>query len=59
MKIKINLQDPETRKVWEAVLEARREVASWPAWKRGEYAATAEEGPDYLVNHDPGDEHRE
>lgn len=35
-KIKLNLDDPETRKVWETVLEARREVASWPAWKRGE-----------------------
>lgn len=35
-KIKINLDDPETRAVWDAALEAKREVASWPAWKRGE-----------------------
>ena len=35
-KIKISLEDPETRAIWETVLEARREVASWPAWKRGE-----------------------
>lgn len=37
-KIKISLDDPEIRKVWNTVLEARREVASWPAWKRGEEA---------------------
>jgi hypothetical protein len=37
-KIKISLDDPEVRKVWNTVLEARREVASWPAWKRGEEA---------------------
>lgn len=39
-KIKISLENPEIRKVWETVLEARREVASWPAWKRGEDVAT-------------------
>lgn len=37
-KIKISLEDPEIREIWNAVLEARREVASWPAWKRGEEA---------------------
>ena len=36
-KIKISLEDPEIRAIWETILEARREVASWPAWKRGEY----------------------
>jgi beta-ureidopropionase / N-carbamoyl-L-amino-acid hydrolase len=35
-KIRINLDDPHTRAVWEAALAAKREVASWPAWKRGE-----------------------
>lgn len=41
-KIKISLEDPEIREIWNTVLEARREVASWPAWKRGEEAtATA------------------
>jgi hypothetical protein len=35
-KIKISLDDPETRAVWNAALRARDEVASWPAWKRGE-----------------------
>jgi hypothetical protein len=35
-KIKISLENPEIRAIWETVLEARREVASWPAWKRGE-----------------------
>lgn len=37
-KIKISLEDPEIREIWNTVLEARREVASWPAWKRGEEA---------------------
>lgn len=36
-KIKISLEDPEIRAIWETALAARREVASWPAWKRGEY----------------------
>jgi hypothetical protein len=35
-KIRICLDDPETRAIWDTVLEARREVASWPAWKRGD-----------------------
>lgn len=35
--IKISLKDPEIRAIWETALEARREVASWPAWKRGDY----------------------
>lgn len=35
-KIKISLEDPEIRAVWNAALRARDEVASWPAWKRGE-----------------------
>jgi hypothetical protein len=41
-KIKISLEDAEIRKVWETVLDARRKVAEWPAWKRGEDVATAE-----------------
>ncbi len=45
-KIKISLENPKIRAIWETVLEARREVASWPAWKRGEYDAPAtEEAP--------------
>jgi hypothetical protein len=40
-KVKISLEDPEIRKIWETVLEAKREVESWPAWKRGEEVATA------------------
>lgn len=35
-KIKIRLDDPKTRAVWDTVLRAREEVAAWPAWKRGE-----------------------
>jgi len=34
--IKLNLEDPEIREIWETILEAKREVASWPAWKRGD-----------------------
>lgn len=36
-KVKIVLTDRETRAVWLCALRAAREVASWPAWKRGEY----------------------
>lgn len=42
-KIKIRLDDPETRAVWRAALRARDEVARWPAWKRGEVAAGSDE----------------
>lgn len=35
-KIKISLEDPETRAIWETALAARREYETWPAWKRGE-----------------------
>jgi hypothetical protein len=38
MKLKIVIDDPETRAVWETVQRAKAEVASWPAWKRGEEA---------------------
>lgn len=36
MKIKLRLDDQETRAVWDAAQKAKTEVASWPAWKRGE-----------------------
>ena len=42
-KIKISLENPEIRAIWETALEARREVASWPAWKRGEDVPSASE----------------
>lgn len=35
-KLGILVDDPETRAIWEAANQAAREVASWPAWKRGE-----------------------
>lgn len=45
-KIKISLENPEIRAIWETALEARREVASWPAWKRGEdVAPSSDENP--------------
>lgn len=40
VKIRINLDDPETRATWGAVQRAKEEVASWPAWKRGEVPST-------------------
>ena len=39
IKIKISLADPQVKEVWESAVEAKREVASWPAWKRGEDVA--------------------
>ena len=36
MKIKIKLDDPQTLAIWNAAQKAKAEVASWPAWKRGE-----------------------
>jgi hypothetical protein len=35
-KLKLDVSDPHTRAIWETVLRARDEVASWPTWKRGE-----------------------
>lgn len=39
-KVKIRIDDPETRAIWETAQRAKAEVASWPAWKRGEGIAT-------------------
>jgi hypothetical protein len=36
MKLKLKLDDPQTRAVWDTVQRAKEEVANWPAWKRGE-----------------------
>ncbi len=36
MKLKLKLDDQETRAVWATVQRAKDEVAGWPAWKRGE-----------------------
>jgi hypothetical protein len=36
VRLGIRLDDPETRATWEAAQRAKAEVASWPAWKRGE-----------------------
>lgn len=43
MAVKIKLDDPETRATWEAAQQAKKEVESWPAWKRGESAAASGE----------------
>lgn len=45
MKIKIRIDDPETRAVWETAQKAKAEVASWPAWKRGEETPRASTEP--------------
>lgn len=37
MKLKIRIDDEETRALWETAKRAKAEVESWPAWKRGEY----------------------
>lgn len=52
-KIKICLDDPETRAVWETALEARREVASWPAWKRGEEEPVKKPKPEAKLKKKP------
>jgi hypothetical protein len=36
MKLKIRIDDDETRALWETAKKAKAEVESWPAWKRGE-----------------------
>jgi ADP-ribose pyrophosphatase YjhB (NUDIX family) len=43
-KIKISLADPHVKAVWDSVLAAKREVESWPAWKRGDDVAAASPG---------------
>lgn len=40
-KLKLKLDDPHTREVWQAVQRAKTEVAAWPAWKRGGVNDTA------------------
>jgi hypothetical protein len=34
-KIKIDISDPETKKIWDAAVAAKEEVDSWPEWKKG------------------------
>jgi hypothetical protein len=36
MKLKLNIQDEQTSRVWDAALRAQTAVEKWPAWKRGE-----------------------
>lgn len=35
-KVQISLDDIETRETYESAQQAREEVSSWPAWKRGD-----------------------
>jgi len=42
-KIKIRLDDPQVRKVWETAKRAATEVAMWPDWKANECRCTPEE----------------
>lgn len=46
MKLKLKLEDPQTRAVWETVQQAKKEVAGWPAWKRGEEPASTTAKPE-------------
>jgi hypothetical protein len=55
-KIKISLENPEIRAIWETVLEARREVASWPAWKRGEDVVSSSDDTPVLSSTEPDQE---
>jgi hypothetical protein len=36
MKLKIRIDDDETRALWETAMRAKAEVESWPAWKHNE-----------------------
>ena len=36
MKLKIRIDDDETRALWETAKKAKAEVESWPAWKHNE-----------------------
>jgi len=36
MKLKIRIDDAETRALWETAKKAKAEVESWPAWKHNE-----------------------
>ena len=45
MKLKIVIDDPETRAVWETAQAAKAEVAAWPAWKRGDDTPVVPEAP--------------
>ena len=45
MKLKILIDDPETRAVWETAQRAKAEVAGWPAWKRGDQTDAPAAGP--------------
>jgi hypothetical protein len=46
VKLRIKLDDPETRAVWETVQRAKAEVAGWPAWKRLDGAVRSPPMPD-------------
>ena len=36
MKLKIRIDDDETRALWETAKKAKAEVESWPSWKHNE-----------------------
>lgn len=50
MKLKIRIDDDQTRALWETAKRAKEEVESWPAWKhnelpRGDASASEEIAP--------------
>lgn len=36
MKLKIRIDDDESRALWETAKKAKAEVENWPAWKHNE-----------------------
>jgi hypothetical protein len=45
MKLKIRIDDDETRALWETAKKAKAEVESWPAWKRNEVPRALTDAP--------------
>ena len=48
-KVKVDVSDPETKKIWDAAVAAKEEVESWPAWKRG-HLVQGEQQADFKID---------
>lgn len=51
-KLRVVLDTDHMRRVWSAVLAARDEVRSWPAWKRGDASPPENDEGDPEAPHD-------
>jgi hypothetical protein len=50
MKLKIQLDDEETRALWGGRQESKAEVESWPTWKHNELPrALSDAAPDVIA----------